>query len=57
VKEKQKIAGGYYRRQKGISLISGRTKTMPSEKATYRQRDILLTRFPFSGLVASGSSE
>lgn len=26
---------------------------MPSGKATYRQRDILLTRFPFSDLVGS----
>ena len=26
---------------------------MPSGKATYRQRDLLLTRFPFSDLVGS----
>ena len=26
---------------------------MPSGKVTYRQRDILLTRFPFSDLVGS----
>jgi len=26
---------------------------MPSGKATYRQRDILLTRFPFSDLIGS----
>ena len=26
---------------------------MPSGKATYRQRDVLLTRFPFSDLVGS----
>lgn len=28
-------------------------RTMRSGKATYRQRDILLTRFPFSDLVGS----
>jgi len=28
-------------------------RTMPSGKVTYRQRDILLTRFPFSDLARS----